>query len=78
MVDFIGRIFKLVFAIIVAVVLVYLLFPAAYHYTVPIEWLESTWTRSAGVALLLLPLAWMVIAQAQMGQSWRIGIDTEH
>lgn len=25
-----------------------------------------------------MPLAWMVVAQAQMGESWRIGIDEEH
>jgi protein-S-isoprenylcysteine O-methyltransferase Ste14 len=31
-----------------------------------------------GVALLLLSLIWTVLAQAQMGESWRIGIDEAH
>jgi protein-S-isoprenylcysteine O-methyltransferase Ste14 len=31
-----------------------------------------------GVAFLILSLAWTIIAQAQMGEAWRIGIDTEH
>jgi protein-S-isoprenylcysteine O-methyltransferase Ste14 len=30
------------------------------------------------VALLLTSLAWTVVAQAQMGESWRIGIDEGH
>jgi protein-S-isoprenylcysteine O-methyltransferase Ste14 len=32
----------------------------------------------AGVVILLSSLAWTVVAQAQMGESWRIGIDVEH
>jgi protein-S-isoprenylcysteine O-methyltransferase Ste14 len=32
----------------------------------------------AGVGLLGLSLIWTVIAQYQMGESWRIGIDQDH
>ena len=28
--------------------------------------------------MLLVSLVWTVVAQVQMGDSWRIGIDTEH
>ena len=76
--DFVGRVFKLVFVLVVFTVFVYSVFPAAYHYTLPIWWLEHRWLRWTGVVLLLLSLAWIVAAQAQMGLSWRIGIDTEH
>lgn len=76
--DFIGRIFKLLFAIIVAIVVAYSLSPEAYRYSVPIEWLEHIWLKSLGVALMLLSLIWTIVAQAQMGVSWRIGIDSEH
>lgn len=76
--DFIGRIFKLLFAIIVAIVVAYSLSPEAYQYSVPIEWLEHIWLKSLGVALMLLSLIWTIVAQAQMGVSWRIGIDSEH
>ena len=31
-----------------------------------------------GVFLLIASLIWIVLAQAQMGESWRIGIDTDH
>src|ERR1700742_3347441 len=76
--DFVGRVFKLVFVLVILVVFVYSVFPAAYHYTLPIWWLEHWWLRWTGVVLLLLSLGWIVAAQAQMGLSWRIGIDTEH
>lgn len=76
--DFIGRIFKLVFAMVVAVVLVYSFFPRAYQYFAPIAWLEWPWVRSTGVFLLIGSLIWTILAQARMGESWRIGIDSQH
>jgi len=76
--DFIGRVFKILFAVIVIVVLVYALWPSAYQYFVPIVWLERSWLIWSGVALLLLSLIWTVFAQTQMRESWRIGIDEEH
>jgi protein-S-isoprenylcysteine O-methyltransferase Ste14 len=51
--DFIGRVFKLLFAIVVIVALVYSLFPTAYQYLVPIPWLDHSWIRSTGVVLLV-------------------------
>ncbi|MDX5393983.1 MAG: DUF1295 domain-containing protein [Caulobacteraceae bacterium] len=44
----------------------------------PLSWLEREPARWLGWALLIAALAWTVIAQAQMGRSWRIGIDTEN
>ncbi len=41
-----------------------------------IDWLAQSAVRAAGWGLLLLSLGWIVVAQAQMGKSWRIGIDT--
>lgn len=76
--DFIGRVFKILFATIVIVVLVYSFWPTGYQYFVPIVWLERSWLIWSGVALLLLSLIWTVLAQAQMGESWRIGIDEDH
>jgi protein-S-isoprenylcysteine O-methyltransferase Ste14 len=49
-----------------------------YKYLTPISWLERRWLQWVGVALLLTSLAWTVVAQAQMGESWRIGIDEGH
>jgi protein-S-isoprenylcysteine O-methyltransferase Ste14 len=76
--DFVGRVFKLVFVVVVLVLFVYSFFPFAYAYTAPIQWLEHRWLRSAGVVMLLLSLVWIGVAQSQMGEAWRIGIDTDH
>lgn len=40
-----------------------------------LAWLESDILRSIGWVILALSLVWVVAAQAQMGASWRIGID---
>jgi len=76
--DFVGRVFRLVFAVVVFAVFVYSFFPIVYAYTAPLRWLEYRWLRSMGVLLLLLSLVWTGVAQSQMGEAWRIGIDTEH
>ncbi len=76
--DFIGRMFKFLFALIVAVVLVNSFWPSAYLCFMPIDWLERACVKWVGVALLLLSLIWTVLAQGEMGESWRIGIDQTH
>jgi len=42
----------------------------------PLVWMEGTFTDATGWLLLIGSLVWIVVAQAHMGQSWRIGIDT--
>ena len=76
--DFIGRVTKALFGVVVVVVVIHAFIPSAYQYVMPIPWLERAWVWWIGVILLLVSLAWTVLAQAQMGNSWRIGIDYEH
>lgn len=42
----------------------------------PLPWIEGPVARGIGWAVLVAALVWVVLAQAQMGSSWRIGIDT--
>ena len=76
--DFIGRLFKALFALVFLVVVVYAFVPAAYRFLLPIDWLGHEWIRGCGVLLLMLSLVLTIIAQGQMGDSWRIGVDSEH
>lgn len=76
--DFIGDVFKILFVVVVLVVLVYTFFPGAYSFLLPIPWLGMSWVRFTGWILLIASLVWTIAAQAQMGASWRIGIDSEH
>jgi len=75
--DYIGRVFKLLFAVVVVAVATYSTSENLYEYLTPIAWLERRWLQAAGATLLLTSLVWTVVAQAQMGESWRIGIDQE-
>lgn len=43
-----------------------------------LEWLAHSAARTAGWSLLIASLVWTVIAQIQMGKSWRIGIDQKN
>ena len=76
--DYIGRVFRILFALIVIIVLVRSFWPDGYLLLMPIERLERTGITTAGVMLLILSLVWTLLAQTQMGESWRIGIDQEH
>jgi protein-S-isoprenylcysteine O-methyltransferase Ste14 len=76
--DFIGRHFVLLFVLILAVVAVYSFSPSFYQFSLPVVWMEKPSAKMIGSAILMLSLAWTVVAQVQMGESWRIGIDREH
>ncbi len=60
------------------VALIYALFPGLYFYLGPINWLNTMPVTAVGIFLLLISMAWVLLAQAQMGNSWRIGIDDVH
>jgi protein-S-isoprenylcysteine O-methyltransferase Ste14 len=75
--DFIGRLFRLTVAACAGVVLVYSFWPQGYDWLVPITWFERPALAIAGTVLLLVALIWTLLAQKQMGDSWRIGIDQE-
>jgi protein-S-isoprenylcysteine O-methyltransferase Ste14 len=76
--DFIGRLFKVTLLGCGIVVLVYALSPEGYGFLGPISWLNISTLQIIGIALLAVSLVWVLIAQAQMGTSWRVGIDSEH
>lgn len=42
----------------------------------PLPWLDHGGVRITGAILIVASLILIIIAQAQMGRSWRIGIDT--
>jgi protein-S-isoprenylcysteine O-methyltransferase Ste14 len=75
--DYIGKVFKVLFALIAATVVMYAASDRAYEYLMPIPWLQAVGLKIAGMTMLALSLAWTVVAQAQMGESWRIGIDSQ-
>lgn len=75
--DYIGKLFKIVMLGLTLVVILYAFAPNYYSLLLPIVWLENQFVQLVGIGLLLLSLGWTVLAQIQMGNSWRIGIDEE-
>jgi protein-S-isoprenylcysteine O-methyltransferase Ste14 len=61
-----------------AVVGVYAFTPMLYEYLSPLPWLEQPILTLLGWLFLAVSLLWILVAQAQMQASWRIGIDQDH
>jgi protein-S-isoprenylcysteine O-methyltransferase Ste14 len=76
--DYIGKLFKILMACLAAVVIIYAFAPDIYSFLLPITWLENRKIQLVGIVLLVFSLGWTVLAQIQMGNSWRIGIDEEN
>ena len=75
--DYIGKLFKILITALAAIIIIYAFAPDGYLYLLPVFWLEYQVVQLTGLGLLLISLVWTVIAQVQMGRSWRIGIDEE-
>lgn len=74
----VSRLFRLTLVGTALVVLAYAIFRPLYAFFAPFTWLERPIVLGVGWVLLLSALIWVLVAQFQMGNSWRIGIDTEH
>lgn len=73
----IGFYFKLTMILMFVYVLLFALVPTLYDKFLPIFQLETLAIKYAGLGLLVFALIWTIIAQRDMKNSWRIGIDTE-
>jgi len=73
----IGLYFKVTLITMFVYVLLYAFFPNYHDIFLPITQLDNPTIKYAGLGLLFISLAWTVIAQGNMKNSWRIGIDTE-
>ncbi|HEY0900313.1 MAG TPA: methyltransferase [Sphingobacteriaceae bacterium] len=72
--DYIGRWFKLVIGLSTISVLFYWR-SSLYGYLMPFSSLEQHPVQVTGVVLCIVSLIWISVAQWQMGNSWRIGLD---
>ena len=73
---YVGTAFKVLMLVCAAVVTLLAFVPQASNWLGVITPLEITSIKGLGWFCLLVSLLWMLIAQAQMGASWRIGIDS--
>ena len=76
--NYIGFIMKLLIALLFIMTLVYSLSDRLYNYLLPVWYLENQFVVIAGLAIIHVALIWIMIAQFQMSNSWRIGIDEKN
>ena len=76
--DYIGFIMKVLIVLLFVAVLTYSMSEKMYSYLVPISYLQTQTLTIIGLALIHIALVWISIAQFQMSNSWRIGIDEEN
>lgn len=73
--DFIGKLFRFTLVACALVILSYVFFPLVYRQLIDIPYLQDDLFVWMGVVLLTFSLGWVLLAQSQMQESWRIGID---
>ncbi len=74
----IARYFRLLPVLSLFVVGAFSFYPAVYQHLGVIQWLEGTLMDVVGLGLLVFSFIWITIAQSDMRDSWRIGIDEKH
>lgn len=75
--DYIGRVYKVMTVGTWIAIGSYSFLPDTYQYLMPMWYLESAIVQQVGVGLLLFAFIWIIVAQFQMSNSWRIGINYE-
>lgn len=75
--DFIGLGFRLIGLSALITVIVYSYFDEYYLQLNPLNGVGE-WGSVAGQVMLIVSLVGCAVAQAQMGKSWRIGVDTQN
>lgn len=71
--DYIGRLFKIVIFLAGVPAIVYCVDESRMYKLIPLT--LPQYSFEVGMALMLISLLWVIIAQMQMQSSWRIGID---
>lgn len=76
--DYIGLVMKLMIGGLFLMILVFSFINKIYNYLLPVYYIQAIWLKIIGLILIHLALSWIIIAQQQMSNSWRIGIDEKN
>ncbi len=74
---YVGRMFKVVLGLCSVYLCVQSFAPDLRQVLPPITWLDHIWVQALGWLVLAISGMVLLWAQAQMGQSWRIGLDAD-
>ena len=74
---FVSRWFKYLLVLLLVYLVLQATAPMVDTWAGPLEWLNLRSVKTFGWIALAVSAIWLILAQVHMGQSWRIGIDTE-
>lgn len=73
---FIEKVFQFCFVLVSVIVLNFVFIEVNYvYYLAPFAYLELSWLGYVGIILSAVGLIFAIIAQLQMGDSWRLGLN---
>lgn len=73
--DYIGFVMKLIILGIALNICIYSISDKYYDFLSPIQYLDSMTSKIIGLVIIHFSLIWISVAQKQMKENWRIGID---
>jgi len=73
--DYLGRVSPPITFLVFAVAILNVFLPSALQFLAPFQWLQTGWLQISGFVIIHIALLWIIIAQLQMSNSWRVGID---
>lgn len=74
---FVSRWFKYLLVLLLVYLVLQATAPTVERWAGQFEWLNLRSVKTFGWIALAVSAIWLIVAQVHMGQSWRIGIDTE-
>lgn len=76
--NYIGFVMKMLIGLLFIMTLIYSFSNELYKYLIPVWYLQNNIIQIFGFILIHLSLIWIIAAEYQMSNSWRIGIDEKH
>lgn len=73
--NYIGFVMKLLIVLLFLMTVIHSLSPDIYDYLLPAWYMKNKFILILGLVLIHISLIWIFIAQHQMSNNWRIGID---
>ena len=73
--SFNGQVFKMITILELIIVIIYSFGGDAAQYLLPFWYLENSMASLIGWVFMHIALIWIIVAQLQMSDAWRIGID---
>lgn len=77
-INFVGKTYKLISAVAFITIVINAFAPSIIKYLIPIEYLKSSYIYWSGIGLIHFAFLFIFIAQRNMANEWRIGIDNEN